>query len=155
MRHSAGELLSNYKLGVDSVHIAAIASHSALDVFDGAKDEEFRTIAVCQRGRETAYLRFRRVVDIPLILDKYADVAREDVVSKLRSLSTVFVPNRSFSVYVATILSRANSQCPYSVIGTCLGMRRGLGIRRIIRSSIGQALGDLGLTPRLTTLIGP
>ncbi len=29
MRHSAGELLSNYKLGVDSVHIAAIASHSA------------------------------------------------------------------------------------------------------------------------------
>lgn len=31
MRYSAGgELLSNYKLGVDSVHIAAIASHSAL-----------------------------------------------------------------------------------------------------------------------------
>lgn len=51
---------------------SSIASHSALDVFDGAKDEGFRTVAVCQRGRETAYLRFKRVVDVPLILDKYA-----------------------------------------------------------------------------------
>ncbi|TRM85913.1 hypothetical protein DJ526_10550, partial [Sulfolobus sp. A20-N-G8] len=27
--------------------IAALASHSALDVFDGAKDEGFETIALC------------------------------------------------------------------------------------------------------------
>ena len=99
-RYSVEELLGGYKLSVDSMHIAAVASHSALDVFDGAKDEGFRTIAVCQRGRETTYLRFRRIVDIPLILDRYADVAREDIVSRLRSLNTIFVPNRSFAVYV-------------------------------------------------------
>ena len=27
--------------------VAALASHSALDVFDGAKDEGFQTIALC------------------------------------------------------------------------------------------------------------
>ncbi len=81
----------------------------------GAKDEGFRTIAVCQKGRETAYLRFRRVVDIPLILDKYADVAREDVVGKLRALSTIFVPNRSFSVYVG--YDTIESQFPVPIFG--------------------------------------
>lgn len=54
-KYSVEELLSGYKLSVGSMHIAAVASHSALDVFDGAKDEGFRTIAVCQRGRETTY----------------------------------------------------------------------------------------------------
>ncbi len=85
---------------MESIHIATIASHSALDVFDGAKDEGFKTIAVCQKGREKPYLRFRRVVDIPLILDKFADVIKEDMVSFLRANNTIFVPNRSFSVYI-------------------------------------------------------
>ncbi len=117
MRYSAGDLLGGYKLGVDSVHIAAIASHSALDVFDGgAKDEGFRTVAICQRGgREITYLRFRRIVDIPLILDKYADVAREDVVNRLRALNAIFVPNRSFSVYVG--YDTIENQFPVPIFG--------------------------------------
>lgn len=43
--------------------IAALASHSALDVFDGAKDEGFETIALCKVGRERAYVEFKRIVD--------------------------------------------------------------------------------------------
>jgi len=100
LRYSPRDLVKNYRLDVESVHIATIASHSALDVFDGAKDENFKTIAVCQKGREKPYLRFRRVVDYPVILDRFADVVRDDVVSILRSRNAVFVPNRSFSVYV-------------------------------------------------------
>ncbi|MEM0027479.1 MAG: formate--phosphoribosylaminoimidazolecarboxamide ligase family protein [Ignisphaera sp.] len=92
------EILNGYKLS--ELSIATIASHSALDVFDGAKDEGFKTIAVCQGGREKPYLRFKRVVDIPMILDKFSDVVKQENVEFLRMHSTIFVPNRSFSVYV-------------------------------------------------------
>ncbi|MEL9940705.1 MAG: formate--phosphoribosylaminoimidazolecarboxamide ligase family protein [Ignisphaera sp.] len=97
-RLNVKELLNGYKLS--DISIAAIASHSALDVFDGAKDEGFKTIAVCQKGREKPYLRFKRVVDVPMILDKFADVVRQENIELLRRYNTIFVPNRSFSVYV-------------------------------------------------------
>lgn len=80
--------------------IAALASHSALDVFDGAKDEGFTTLAVCERGREKPYLRFNRVVDEAIILEKFSDIAKGEVVSHLRSKNAIFIPNRSFTVYV-------------------------------------------------------
>ncbi|NPA85065.1 MAG: formate--phosphoribosylaminoimidazolecarboxamide ligase family protein [Crenarchaeota archaeon] len=80
--------------------IAAIASHSALDLFDGAKDEGFKTIAVCQKGREKPYLKFKRVVDECILLDKYKDVLKEEIQERLREEQAIFVPNRSFAVYV-------------------------------------------------------
>lgn len=97
-RYSPSKLLEGYNR--DSIAVSTIASHSALDVFDGAKDEGFRTIAVCQRGRERPYLRFRRVVDHTIVLDRFGDVVREHNVALLRGLNAVFIPNRSFSVYV-------------------------------------------------------
>ncbi|MEM1920115.1 MAG: formate--phosphoribosylaminoimidazolecarboxamide ligase family protein [Ignisphaera sp.] len=99
-RFNPKELLEGYSLDVDHLSISTIASHSALDLFDGAKDEGFRTIAICQKGRETPYLRFRRIVDHPIILDRFADIVNENVVSTLRLYNSIFVPNRSFSVYV-------------------------------------------------------
>jgi len=80
--------------------IAAVASHSALDLFDGAKDEGFRTIAICQKGREKPYIKFKRVVDECILLDKFKDVLKEEVQEKLREEQAIFVPNRSFAVYV-------------------------------------------------------
>lgn len=95
---SSKELIRNYDLS--SLHIGSVASHSALDVFDGAKDEGFKTLAICQKGREHPYLRFRGVIDEVLILNKFADMINEDVIERLRKLNTIIIPNRSFSVYV-------------------------------------------------------
>lgn len=97
-RYDPRKLLEGYTLG--GLSIAAIASHSALDVFDGAKDVGFSTIAVCERGREKTYVRFGRVVDEVVLLDRFADVLRPEVVDHLRRRSAIFVPNRSFAVYV-------------------------------------------------------
>ena len=36
------------------ISIAVLASHSALDVLDGAKDEGLKTIAVAEVGRDRA-----------------------------------------------------------------------------------------------------
>ncbi len=83
-----------------NIHIGVLGSHSALDVLDGAKDEGFKTVVICQKGREKPYLRFKRLCDEVIILDKFRDMVREDIQDRLRELNTIFVPNRSFSVYV-------------------------------------------------------
>lgn len=82
------------------IHIGVLGSHSALDVLDGAKDKGFKTVVVCQKGRELPYIRFKRICDEIIILEKFRDIIRPDVQQKLRDLNTIFVPNRSFSVYV-------------------------------------------------------
>src|SRR4030043_122268 len=35
-----------------------VASHSALDVCDGAVEEGFRTVGICQEGREKTYAKY-------------------------------------------------------------------------------------------------
>ncbi len=90
--------------------IATIGSHSALDVCEGAKAEGFRTLVCCQKGREKAYLgpyRTRKrgkdevgVVDELLLLEKFRDMAGPQAVDFMKKRDAVFVPNRSFAVYV-------------------------------------------------------
>ncbi|MBS7647973.1 MAG: formate--phosphoribosylaminoimidazolecarboxamide ligase family protein [Candidatus Bathyarchaeia archaeon] len=83
------------------IRIGVLGSHSALEIAHGAKQEGFETIVVCQKGREKTYTKYyRNLFDHVLLLDKFADIAREENLEKLRALNTIFVPNRSFSVYV-------------------------------------------------------
>ncbi len=98
MNFSAVELLSGYDLR--NISIGAIASHSALDVFDGAKDEGFATVAICEKGRELPYVRFKAVVDKVVLLNRFVDVVRNEIIAELRKLNTIIIPNRSFAVYV-------------------------------------------------------
>lgn len=83
-----------------SLSIACIASHSALDVFDGSKDEGFTTIAICRKGRERMYAAVRETVDRLLVLDSYKDIITPRVQERLREEEAIIVPNRSMAVYV-------------------------------------------------------
>jgi 5-formaminoimidazole-4-carboxamide-1-(beta)-D-ribofuranosyl 5'-monophosphate synthetase len=83
------------------ITIGALGSHSALDIADGAKDEGFRTIAVCQKGRERPYLHYKRIFDEVIILDKFSKTVGKDVQEKLRQRNTIFIPHRSFTTYVS------------------------------------------------------
>jgi 5-formaminoimidazole-4-carboxamide-1-(beta)-D-ribofuranosyl 5'-monophosphate synthetase len=83
-----------------SLTIGTLGSHSALDIVDGAKDEGFRTLVVCQQGRELPYKIYRRVVDETILLDRFAQVTGGDVQNQLRDRNTIFVPHRAFSTYV-------------------------------------------------------
>ena len=83
-----------------SIRIGVLGSHSALEIASGAKQEGFETVVVCQKGRDKTYTHYyRNIFDHILLLDKFADIANESNVKKLNDLNTVFVPNRSFSVY--------------------------------------------------------
>lgn len=92
-------ILNHYNL--KDVAIGMIASHSALDLSDGATDEGLKTVLVCRRGREKTYSRYKRIVHERIILDEFKDIIQEDIQSKLREMNTIFVPNRSLTAYTS------------------------------------------------------
>jgi 5-formaminoimidazole-4-carboxamide-1-(beta)-D-ribofuranosyl 5'-monophosphate synthetase len=102
------EVLEGYDL--KDLRIGMIASHSALDAADGAVEENFRTLAVCQEGREKPYVKYFRsirvkgqvtsgMIDEVLVLKRFSDVMEEENQEHLRSRNVLFVPNRSFTSY--------------------------------------------------------
>ncbi len=81
--------------------IGVIGSHSALEIAHGVKQEGFETLVICQEGREKTYTRYyRNLFDHVLILPKFRDMVEQENQEKLIEKNTIFVPSRSFSVYV-------------------------------------------------------
>jgi 5-formaminoimidazole-4-carboxamide-1-(beta)-D-ribofuranosyl 5'-monophosphate synthetase len=91
-------ILDNYDN--ENVTIGVLGSHSALEILDGAKDEGFKTVCICQKGRELPYQKFKRLSDEILILDNFSDLILEENQQRLRDLNTIIVPHRSFVVYL-------------------------------------------------------
>ncbi len=88
------------KYNPKEIRIGVLGSHSALEIASGAKQEGLETLVVCQKGREKTYTKYyRNLFDHVLMLDKFSEITSEANVKKLVNLNTVFVPNRSFSVY--------------------------------------------------------
>ncbi len=107
-RGKVEEVLKGYNL--DDLRIGMIASHSALDTADGAVEENFRTLAVCQEGREMPYVKYFRasrvkgkivsgMIDEVIMLKKFPEIIDQERQDLLRSKNTLFVPNRSFTSY--------------------------------------------------------
>ncbi|MFH1055051.1 MAG: formate--phosphoribosylaminoimidazolecarboxamide ligase family protein [Candidatus Altiarchaeota archaeon] len=95
-----------------NLRIGVLASHSALDVAEGAVEEGFRTVLYCQRGRERTYTQYfkskrvegkvvRGVVDEAKTYGKFSQMVEEGEQEKMRTKSVLFVPNRSFSSYIS------------------------------------------------------
>ncbi|MBW2975537.1 DUF1297 domain-containing protein [Candidatus Woesearchaeota archaeon] len=97
-------ILENYNKS--DITIGVLGGHSALDVCRGAKKLGFRTVAVCQKGREQTYARYykarddgRGIIDEIILVDKFKDITKKEVQEKLRELNTIFIHNRYFWVY--------------------------------------------------------
>jgi 5-formaminoimidazole-4-carboxamide-1-(beta)-D-ribofuranosyl 5'-monophosphate synthetase len=89
---------SRYDL--NDVSVGVIGSHSALEIMDGAKEENLKTVCICQKGRELPYLKYRRLSDELMIVDRFSDILFKENQEKLLNLNTIMVPHRSFSVYI-------------------------------------------------------
>jgi 5-formaminoimidazole-4-carboxamide-1-(beta)-D-ribofuranosyl 5'-monophosphate synthetase len=83
-----------------NVTVGTIGSHSALEIMDGAKDENLKTICICQKGRELPYQRFKRLADEIILLDKFSDILYRENQEKLRQSSTIMVAHRAFTAYL-------------------------------------------------------
>lgn len=77
--------------------IATLGSHSALQILKGAKNEGFKTLAICLRGREKPYQLFG-VADEIIIIDSYQDLLQID--KKLASQNIIFIPHASLITYL-------------------------------------------------------
>jgi len=98
------KILEDY--GKRDLTIGTLGGHSALDICRGAKLEGFRTVAVCEKGREKTYSKYYKtrnngqgIVDEIILVDKFKDIVKKEVQDKLRELNTIFIHNRYFWVY--------------------------------------------------------
>jgi len=90
----------------NDITIGVLGGHSGLDVTHGAKKQGFRTLAVCQKGREKTYNKYYRTrkdgrgcIDETIVLDSFSDITKPDVQQDLRERNTIFVHSRYFWVY--------------------------------------------------------
>jgi 5-formaminoimidazole-4-carboxamide-1-(beta)-D-ribofuranosyl 5'-monophosphate synthetase len=97
-------ILENYDK--ENITIAVLGSHSALDVCNGAKDEGFKTLVVVEKGRGLTYSKyFKRngntgCVDEVIELDKFKDILKPEIQEEIRKRNAIFIPHRSFEVYI-------------------------------------------------------
>lgn len=91
------------------IALCSVGSHSALDVAAGARAQGLRSIVVTAAGRERTYVdHYRRredpvprgCVDDVVELERFTDLLHDDVQQRLLAGNAVFVPNRSFEVYL-------------------------------------------------------
>lgn len=98
-RNEVFQVLDKYEK--DNLTIGVLGSHSALEIAYGAKKEGFNTLVVCQKGREATYTKhYNNLFDHHIILEQFKDMVDERIQEKLRNHSTIWIPHRSFSVYV-------------------------------------------------------
>jgi 5-formaminoimidazole-4-carboxamide-1-(beta)-D-ribofuranosyl 5'-monophosphate synthetase len=91
------------------IALCSIGSHSALDVAAGARAQGLRSVIVTARGRERTYAEFfrrretpvgRGCVDEVIELDRFTQILDPAIQDRLLAENAIFVPNRSFEVYL-------------------------------------------------------
>jgi len=81
--------------------IATICSHSALQIFHGARLEGFGTLGIALRRNRPYYESFPRASpEMVLEVESYRDVLRRDFQEKLISENALIIPHGSFVEYV-------------------------------------------------------
>ncbi|MFH1643007.1 MAG: DUF1297 domain-containing protein [Nanoarchaeota archaeon] len=91
------------KYDKQNIHIGVLGGHSALDICRGAKKLGFKTVAVCQKGRDKTYSKYYKsrdgkgCVDEVILVNRFEDITK--VQEQLRKLNTIFIHNRYFWVY--------------------------------------------------------
>jgi 5-formaminoimidazole-4-carboxamide-1-(beta)-D-ribofuranosyl 5'-monophosphate synthetase len=83
------------------ITIGTLGSHSALNIFKGAKEEGFNTVCICKKETEIVYKRFPLVDEVVLVED-FSELLDDKIQDKLRKTNTILVPHGSFNAYVGT-----------------------------------------------------
>jgi len=92
------ESIKNYDL--DKLAVGVLGSHSALQILHGARKEGLNTVLITIEDRVPFYSEFKHLISNFVIIRKWSDLCREDVISKLKKLNTILVPHGSYVEYV-------------------------------------------------------
>lgn len=77
--------------------IATLGSHTALQILKGAKDEGFKTVCICEKGKTKPYESYK-VADEMIVLDKFADFF--EIEQQLIDKNALLIPHGSFVSYI-------------------------------------------------------
>jgi 5-formaminoimidazole-4-carboxamide-1-(beta)-D-ribofuranosyl 5'-monophosphate synthetase len=89
------------KYNQKKIAIATLGSHSSLNIFKGAKEEGFRTVAICKEKDAIMYKKFP-LVDKLIIVKDFNELLSPKIQEKLRRLNAVLIPHGSFTAYLST-----------------------------------------------------
>lgn len=99
------------KYDPSALTIAVLGGHSALDVCMGAKKYGFKTVAICQKGREKTFKKYYKTrkdkysddevgcIDEVIVVDKFSDIVKAPIQNQLRKMNVILVSSRYFWVY--------------------------------------------------------
>ncbi len=85
----------------NKITIGTLGSHSALNIFKGAKEEGFKTVCICKKESEIVYKLFPLADQLIRVKD-YVNLLDDSVQRKLKQANTVLIPHGSFNAYVGT-----------------------------------------------------
>src|SRR3990170_5779553 len=83
------------------IAIATLGSHSSLNIFKGAREEGFRTVAICKEKDTIMYQKFP-LADEVIIVNDFTELLNEALQEKLRKLNAILIPHGSFTAYLST-----------------------------------------------------
>ncbi|MFH0860967.1 MAG: formate--phosphoribosylaminoimidazolecarboxamide ligase family protein [Candidatus Altiarchaeota archaeon] len=109
------------------IRIGAIASHSALDIADGATEEGYTPVLYCQRGRERTYTRYFRTqkmgsqalrgcVGEYKVYERFSQLMQKREQQSMREDNVLFIPNRSFTSYID--INRIEKEFEVPIVGS-------------------------------------
>ena len=85
----------------DKITIGTICSHSALQIFYGAKQEGFKTVGVIKPDRIATYDAYEAAKpDHYIVVNDWSDILEEKVQQELIAMNTIMIPHGSFVEYV-------------------------------------------------------
>ncbi len=94
------KIVENY----NELKIATLCSHSALQIFYGAKLEGIKTIGICTREKKKLYERFPNTKpDEFVIVDDYTNIDFSEIVAR----NGIIIPHGSFVEYIGKKLDNA------------------------------------------------
>src|SRR3990170_6141533 len=94
-----GKILDQYDQ--KKIAIGTLGSHSSLNIFKGAKEEGFRTVAICKEKDTIMYQKFP-LADEVIIVNDFTELLNEALQEKLRKLNVILIPHGSFTAYLST-----------------------------------------------------
>jgi 5-formaminoimidazole-4-carboxamide-1-(beta)-D-ribofuranosyl 5'-monophosphate synthetase len=89
------------KYNTKNLAIATLGSHSSLNIFKGAKEEGFRTVAICKEKDAIMYKKFP-LADEVIIVKDFTELLDEKLQKRLRRLNAILIPHGSFTAYLST-----------------------------------------------------
>lgn len=84
----------------NTISVATLGGHSALEICLGAKRQNFQTVVIAQKGREKTYTTyFANIVDTVVFVDHFRELTQKMVMQELQKRHSIFIPHRYCQAY--------------------------------------------------------